>query len=371
MSFPLVNVLFSLAGVSLWWLRLRPLQGARSPLPPPLAARHRVSIIIPARNEAGNLPTLLDSLHQLDEKAHEIIVVDDHSSDGTGAVAKAMGAKVVVPSPLPRGWLGKPWAARAGSMTATGDVLLFTDADTMHSPSSLGHALRCLDATGADLVSVVPQHIPAAFWEKLQGLFQVLILIATRAGSGGRRDFAIGQYLLFRRDSYWSLGGHDMVRNRVAEDLAFMAAIKGTGRRYTLVAVPGLVRVRMYPGGFGDFLRGWRRNFREGLATGGIGGVLELVVIYGWLGGVILTLIEAIAKGAPSSLVGVYVVVNALSFAAVARAARLTGPMPYWGTALGTPLMLLAFTWCCASAAWDRLRGAPVAWKGREVADLA
>src|SRR5688572_14332863 len=173
------------AGFLAWSLRLRRAFApgpAAAPAAPSSGDRTRVSIVVPARNEAHNLPALLASLRALAPAAHEIILVDDHSTDGTGDLARAAGATVVTPPPLPPGWLGKLWACHAGAQAATGDLLLFSDADTVHAPWSLARAVARLEATGADLLSVIPTHAVVALWEKLQGVFQLLLLVACRAG---------------------------------------------------------------------------------------------------------------------------------------------------------------------------------------------
>ena len=212
------------AAVAAWRLR----QLARVAQRTPSWRRHgtpswpRISIIVPARDEAPNLPRLLASLRALDPAPAEIIVVDDHSTDGTGDLARAAGALVISPPPLPAGWLGKAWACHAGAAAATGELLLFTDADTAHGPASLGDAVAALDAERADLLSAVPTHRAVSWWERFQGVFQLLLLIACRAGAAsdrGRRRFSIGQYLLFRRDAYDQAGGHAAVRGEIAEDL--------------------------------------------------------------------------------------------------------------------------------------------------------
>jgi cellulose synthase/poly-beta-1,6-N-acetylglucosamine synthase-like glycosyltransferase len=335
-----------------------------------------VSIIVPARNEAHNLPALLSSLRTLDPAPAEIIVVDDHSTDGTGELARRAGARVVTPPPLPAGWLGKPWACHAGAQAATGELLLFTDADTVHGRGSLARAWRCMRSRGADLVSVVPTHIVVATWEKLQGIFQLLLLIAcgggmaSRPGERGRtrrgeRRFSIGQYLLFRRDAYHAVGGHPAVAQRVAEDLAFARMIEEAGLRYELLYAPELLRVRMYPEGLRGFLRGWRRNVREGIQSAGALGVVEMVGVVGWLLGVPLFAAQAVA-GEAAGLAATWGAVYLATAVEVARRQRRIGSFPAWA-ALLYPLFVLLFVAVTAAALLDRLRRAPVRWRGRSV----
>ncbi|MBL8625016.1 MAG: glycosyltransferase [Myxococcales bacterium] len=352
-------------GAVVWHWRLWQLS-ARAAAPP--VAPPRVSIVVPARDEAHNLPRLLASLAVLDPPAHQVIVVDDHSTDGTGDLARAAGATVVVPPPLPPGWLGKAWACHAGAAVATGDLLLFTDADTVHGPASLAHAVARLEADRADLVSAIPRHRAARTWERLQGVFQVLLLIACRAGSAatdGARRFSIGQYLLFRRAAYERIGGHVAVKDVIAEDLHLAARVIATGGRFALCTEPGVVEVRMYPEGVGGFVRGWRRSFRDGMAAAGAGGVAELIAVIGWLGGVPLAMLAALATGAWPMLAA-WSAAYLATAAAIAIAQRRIGALPWWG-ALAFPLGVAAFVAISGLAAWDRLRGAPVRWRGRSV----
>ena len=101
-----------------------------------------MSIVVPARNEATTLPDLLASLGALDPAPHEVIVVDDGSEDGTAEVARTRGVDVhSVPGP-PEGWLGKPWACQQGARRATGDLLLFLDADVQLSADALPRLRR-------------------------------------------------------------------------------------------------------------------------------------------------------------------------------------------------------------------------------------
>ena len=122
---------------------------------PATTLRPRVSLLVPARDEARNLPRTLPGL--LAQGADEVIVLDDQSSDGTAELARALGARVIGGQPLPDGWYGKPWACQQLGEAALGDVLIFTDADVTWKPGALGAILHELDDKQADLLSVLPQ----------------------------------------------------------------------------------------------------------------------------------------------------------------------------------------------------------------------
>lgn len=360
-------VVFGL-GALVWLYRLQGLRRVRVTGAAPRQAVD-VSIIVPARNEAHNLPALLASLAALDPPPREVIVVDDHSTDGTGELAAAAGARVVRPPELPPGWLGKPWACHAGARAASGAYLLFTDADTVHAPDSLAVAVGRIETRGAALLSVVPTHLARRFWERLQGVFQLLLLVACRAGGrprrGTERRFSIGQYLLFRREAYDRLGGHPAVRDRVAEDLAFARMVEASGEQFELVHRPGMMSVRMYPEGLGGFVRGWRRNFREGMAAAGALGVVEIALVIGWLLGVPLALGGALVAGdlpAAAAWASAYL----LTSAEIARRQAELGELPGWAAPL-YPTFALIFIAVSVLATFDRMRRAPVRWKNRSV----
>lgn len=362
----LATVVVGAIGVVVWTVRLRALAAL---VPPAVTeAAPRVSIIVPARDEAHNLPRLLASLARLSPPAAEVIVVDDHSTDGTGDLARAAGATVLVPPPLPPGWLGKSWACHAGAAVATGELLLFTDADTEHGPASLGQAAALLATRDAALVSAVPTHRIEATWERLQGPFHLLLLAACRAGDAptdGARRFSIGQYLLFRRADYERIGGHAAVAGKIAEDLHLAARLTGAGGRFALLRAPDAPAVRMYPEGPRAFLRGWRRSIRAGLDAAGASGGVELVAIIGWLLGVPLSLAAAMTVGHAGATAG-FAAAYLATTVELARRQRLVGRLPAW-SALAFPLAVVAFVAVSAAAAFDRARGAPVRWRGRSV----
>lgn len=389
----------SLLGMLAFGWRLRNVRvGGASPGEAPCDA---VSIVVPARDEAHNLPTLLCSLRALDPPPREIIVVDDHSSDGTAEVARAHGAVVVVPGPRPAQFVGKPWACLAGAQVARGRYLLFTDADTWHAPDSLAHSLRALIDADAGLLSLVPTHRLEAAWERLQGVFQLLLLIATRADArpGARaprvgtaertrgrahearpdsssprgavarseaRPFAIGQYLLFRREAYDAVGGHAATPHRIAEDLALARLVRAAGFPVRVSFAPNALLVRMYPEGLRAFFAGWRRNFRDGLRAAGVGSTLELALVIGWLLGSPLWFCEALLHETASEAAG-WAALYLLTVGLVAREQRHYGRFSL-ASAFVYPLFVLVFVAVTLASAWDALTKKPVTWRGRTFA---
>src|SRR5262249_61859269 len=129
-------------------------------------------IVIPARNEARNIERCLHSVLATTYPSLEVIVVDDHSEDATGALARALAARdprlrVIESPPLPPGWFGKQWACAAGAAASQGDLLLFADADTWHAPHLLDHAVAEMKSRGLDLLWLVGSQEMRSFWQRL------------------------------------------------------------------------------------------------------------------------------------------------------------------------------------------------------------
>jgi chlorobactene glucosyltransferase len=235
-----------------------------------------VSVIVPARNEASNIRTCLWSLTASRYPAFEVVVVDDGSEDGTGDIARSMesGAPrrmtVVGGLPLPDGWLGKPWACAQGARMARGDLLLFTDADTVHGPDLLDRAVAALDEDGADVLTVAGRQLMESFWERLvqPQIFLTLIMRffdvegAVREGRW-RGAIANGQFLLFRRDVYEALGGHGAVRGEIVEDLALAQLLVRRGYRLAVRMAEGQLSTRMYRS-LRQVVDGWSKNLLVG-----------------------------------------------------------------------------------------------------------
>ncbi|HEY5620389.1 MAG TPA: glycosyltransferase family 2 protein [Candidatus Bathyarchaeia archaeon] len=228
-----------------------------------------VSIILPVRNQARTVVECLGSLVSLDYPNKEVIVVEGHSTDGTqDLLRKYQGqVKVVGEEPLPPGWVGKNWACHLGYKQAQGELLLFTDGDSIHSPASLKRTVSYLQSANADMVTLAPGAILKTFWEKLlqPPIFLLIVLFVggkwvnddTRKNSLGN-----GQYMLFRRGAYEKVGGHEKVRERIVEDYTLARLVKLAGLRLRIVTAQNALGVRMYSS-LREVWRGWRKNFYE------------------------------------------------------------------------------------------------------------
>lgn len=318
------------------------------------AAELRVSVVIPARDEERNLPVLLSSLLAL--RVSEIIVVDDGSRDRTRTIAEEFAARdsrmrVLAGEPRPVGWAGKNWACQQGALAATGDYLLFTDADTEHVEGSLERMI----ALDADLASALPYHRSETGLERWMGPFHMLVLISSSAFSKPRRGslFAIGQYLLFKRSWYLQQGQHEAIKGSLADDLDLAERCLALGGRYALETSGEIFKVRMYES-FAAFLAGWRRIFRIGFRHAKWLRVVEIVAVIGCL----TESFRFLRATAPETLMAL------AGLVLIALAQRRYGQFSLLGV-LFTPLGIGTFVFVSATALLDRVLGRDLRWRGR------
>jgi chlorobactene glucosyltransferase len=347
------------------WPELRAVPGAAATVP--------VAVIVPARDEAANLARLLPSLRALRPPPRETVVVDDRSSDGTAALARAHGVHVVAGVEPPPGWTGKCWACQQGRAATEAPWLLFTDADTVHAPASLGAALAACAAAGADAITLLTDQECRTFWERLLLPFAYAGYFAAATAPWANRDpldsgesgrgstraaLANGQYLLVRAAAYDAAGGHAAVRGSLTEDVALAARLRASGARLRVLRAGGLVRVRMYTGLPGIWA-GFRKNSFGFLRAHPAHGVVVAAATA--LAGLPLGLaVTAWRARVPWALaVGSY----GLGAAAYALWLRWFGvPARY---ALLQPLAYLVFQAIALDSAARTLLGLPVSWKGR------
>ena len=193
-----------------------------------------ISVIVPARNEEACLADCLRSLAGQAAPAYEVIVVDDHSTDGTRAIAESFPVKLISADELPPGWNGKCNAAWNGAKVAKGKWLLFTDADTKHSPDSITRGLQEANDYGADMLSYSPKQEVRGLAER--ALMPVIFAELARAyppkevcDPKSPVAAANGQYLLIRREAYDVIGGHAAVATTLLEDVELARRLKQAG----------------------------------------------------------------------------------------------------------------------------------------------
>lgn len=251
-------------GWTLGWLLLwRPLRFESAALPD----RPPVAVVIPARNEVLSLPNLLRPLVDQQRTGDRIVVVDDHSDDGTGRVARAFDVEVISPPDPPAGWLGKPNACWHGAKATSEEILVFLDADVRPGPTLLDDlAATVLDDPDA-LVSMQPWHRMETAGEQPSILCNITALMGcgafSVAPSRSSATVAFGPVIAVSRSTYERSGGHGAasVRSMHTEDIGLARAV---GRSRLAVGSADTTTFRMYPEGFMALVRGWTRSIATG-----------------------------------------------------------------------------------------------------------
>lgn len=272
-----------------------------------------VSVLVPARNEERQIRECLTSLINQQPPVREIILLDDRSTDTTAEIAWELGfregegqrLRLLRGQELPDGWVGKNWACHQLSLAtdSANTHLLFTDADTIHSPDCLRSALAYVMEQRIDLLSLWPDQITGTWAEKLVIPLGYLLFMAfqpfpmmawlqakpERAKRWGftpkklaSMGAANGQFLLFRRKAYDVLGGHEALKNHLVEDIAFgrrVAARTGEGMRLANADGIDLLGCRMYDG-FCELWEGFSKNLRPVFEESFVGFLLCGVVIF-------------------------------------------------------------------------------------------
>ncbi len=227
------------------------------------AGNPRVSIIVPARNEGADIAATLTQLLALDYDNYEVIAVDDRSSDRTGeimgeiAAAAAPGRlKVIRISDLPPGWMGKPHAMWSAGNQATGDWLLFTDADVLFKPDALRRALAYAESERADHLVLFPRMIMKSLGEKMMiAFFQTLFVFGHRpwkvADPKTKDHMGVGAFNLVRRQVYEAVGTYAALRFEVLDDMKLGKVVKTAGYAQRNVFGADLISIRWAKGSMG------------------------------------------------------------------------------------------------------------------------
>jgi chlorobactene glucosyltransferase len=219
----------------------------------------KVSILVPARNEERSIAGCICSLLAQDYPSFEVLACDDQSSDATRSILEQIALKhaqlkLLAGSPLPAGWLGKNWACAQLARQASGELLFFTDADTLHQPQALRQSVIALIGEQADLLTGFPRQEIQTWGERLLvPFFSWASYCFIPLGLAYRLQhpalsIAVGQMMLFRCPAYQAIGGHDSVRSSIIDDLMLARRIKAAGLRWRVMNIKNLILCRMYHG---------------------------------------------------------------------------------------------------------------------------
>jgi glycosyltransferase involved in cell wall biosynthesis len=231
--------------------------------PSSLGGEPRVSIVVPARNEAESIRDTLLQLLALDYSNYEVIAVNDRSTDDTGQImdeiAGLCGAtrlKVIHISELPSGWLGKTHAMWTAGQQATGDWMLFTDADVLFKPDAVRRAVAYAEAERADHVVLFPRMIMKRPGERMMiAFFQALFVFGHRpwkvADPDARDHMGVGAFNLVRRSVYDAVGTYRALRMEVLDDMKLGKVVKNAGFAQRNVFGEDLISLRWAKGAFG------------------------------------------------------------------------------------------------------------------------
>ena len=230
----------------------------------------RISVLIPARNEENKIGPCVSSLLAQDYPDFQVVVIDDDSTDRTGEVLASLAKndrrlKIIRGAPLPLNWLGKHWACHQLYRQADGELLMFTDADTIHTPDTLRCAAGAIHDERADMISIIPRHMLGTWSEKLimpifaLGVFAQVPLLEKFRPKKRAILSSSGKLMMFRRTAYEAAGGFEAIKQNVLDDLELPQQIIAEGLRYRLMDGTDNVSCRMYHN-FNELYEGLTKN---------------------------------------------------------------------------------------------------------------
>jgi len=325
-----------------------------------------ISVIFAARDEAEKLPSALATLLAQDYPRYEVIAVNDRSQDATGAILRQFAEanprlKVIEVSELPPGWLGKPHALMLGAAQATGEWLLFTDADVHFAPDVLRRAVRLARDRGWDHLALLSGFDMRGFWEIVTlTYFMVGFILANQpwraANPRSRRYIGIGAFQLLSRAAYDACGGHRRLAMEVVEDMKLGKLIKSSGFRSGLGVAPELVWLRWYSGA-SNIVRGLTKNMFAALNFSVPLALFHLAQMF--VACIVPFIGLAFGSGWVRVLAGIAVVVMLAFHAGACRRAKV--PMWY---AFTDPLGTAILSWIVVRSAIVTLGRGGVVWRG-------
>lgn len=309
MAFNVLLILSAIAAAvpvifSIWNMRL--LKSPSIPVATDLVKENlpTVSILIPARNEENRIGAALESIAAESESILETIVLDDGSSDGTKSVIQGFekrirGLRIIDGQELPAGWCGKNFACWQLAKQASGELLIYMDADVQLKPGAIAYLQKfTLNNSQIGLASGIPLQVMGTFWESLLipqihfVLLGYLPMVAMRRTLDPGFAAACGQLLIVRRDAYFETGGHSSIASRIHDGLQLARHFRKSGFATDLFDATPLASCRMYDNAR-DVFHGLAKNATEGMADWKaifpmsyllIFGQVLPVILLGWAG---------------------------------------------------------------------------------------
>lgn len=325
----------------------------------------RVSIVVPARNEAAHVEAAVRSFCAQDYPALEVVVVNDQSTDGTGAVLDRLAGEyrnltVVHGDGPPEGWLGKPAALQRGVEAATGEWFLFADADVVYDPALVKRSIAHVTSRDAAMLALLPNFDTRGFWEPLGllGLYWFAMAFAplylaerskTRLVAAGG-----GVFNLVRREALESIGEFHGLKDAVVDDIGLGFRVKGAGFRQAVARSGSLIDIRMYRG-LGELVRGFTKNIYPAMRRAPYLGALPFLL------GSLLVFLPYVAVFHPEGLLPgaaalAFMHLTLLGIAAIFR-------QPLW-IAFMNPVRELLWLWILVRSAVHYYRYG-IRWRGR------
>ncbi|MGE3821746.1 MAG: glycosyltransferase family 2 protein [Isosphaeraceae bacterium] len=345
------------------------------PPPSPGAPIPSVSVLIPARNEEASIGEAVAAALASVGVDLEVVVLDDHSTDATADVVRAIAERdsrvILRQAPeLPNGWCGKQHACASLAALATKPILVFLDADVRLTPDGLARASAFLETSGADLASGIPRQETVGFMERLIIPLIHFVLLGFLPVRRMRVDpspgyaAGCGQFFITRKSSYERMGGHATIRATLHDGIKLPRAYRAAGLSTDLFDATIVARCRMYRNA-GDLWSGLSKNATEGLASPALIGPATVLLLGGQVAPLALSLLSPWLKLSPLAL-GSVVLASGLSYLP-----RVLGIVRFGQSVLGASLhplgvlVLLAIQW---SALIREAIGRPSTWKGRSYA---
>jgi chlorobactene glucosyltransferase len=293
----------------------------------------------------------------------EVVVVDDRSTDGTGAILARLAAEdprlsVVRGVDPPPGWLGKPHALFQGAEKASGELLLFADADVRYDPGALSAAVAMLERERLDLLALFPKLEMEGFWENVLMPYLAVSYFfgpAFWVNSDAQRRFAAGggAGMLVRASAYRAAGGHEALRSSVIDDIGLAVRVRRAGGRCRMAMADHEVRLRMYRG-FRQVFDGFTKNMAF-VFEGGLGLFLAVSTFFTFLAWSLPALVlAAAALGAAVPRGDVVLAAIAFLLTVIARAVL--------GAYLGYPLWT-SVTQPFTAAVWAAITARSLTWR--------